>query len=129
MPHKTDLEIFAERLNRLLRESRESVSDATLARELSVRSGIALSGQAVWNWKHAKNWPKVPHLKALAEYLRMEPADLLFGAKPGGRSSIKELQEQYNALSLKDRHAIDKYAALNAKKRKLVRELIDVLGE
>ena len=126
MPKKTDLEVFADRLNQYLRDSRDALSDAALARELSLRSGIGLSGQAIWNWKHAKNWPKVPHLKALAEYLRIDPAELMFGDNNG--KGVKDGPAQYNALTLQDRHAIDRYAALTAPKRRAIRELIDQLS-
>lgn len=128
MPTNDDKVEFADRLNRLLRESKESLSDDALAEALSLQSGVSFTGQAIWNWKNARNKPSDRNIKALAAYLDVSPAFLKFGTEES-KESVKDSPGTYPSLSNADRHAMQKFAQLSGGNRKLVREIIAALSK
>jgi len=70
--------------------------------------------------------PRQRNLKALAQLLRIEPTALQYGSEATSR--IREPRTEFR-ISAPDQHAIDAFIALPPKMRKIVRELIEQLGE
>jgi transcriptional regulator with XRE-family HTH domain len=124
---KSEQTLFGERLRAALKGSGYSESPAEVARTLDRFGGEPVTPQAISRWLHGKCIPRQRNIKALATMLRIDPVVLHYGAEASGRR-VREQSPEFR-LSAPDQHAIDAFIALPAKKRKVVRELIDQLSE
>ena len=124
---KSEQALFGERLRAALRTSGYPESPSDLSRLLPQFGGDNATPQAISRWIHGKSMPRHRSIKALAKMLRIEPTMLQYGAEETG-SRVREQPAQFG-VPAQDRHAFDAYIALPARKRKLVRELIELLSE
>ncbi|BCT92611.1 hypothetical protein LYSHEL_16350 [Lysobacter helvus] len=70
--------------------------------------------------------PRHRNLLALASLLRIDPNVLQYGADKSTR--VREPQGVFR-IAAQDQHAMDAFFALHVRKRKLVRELIELLSD
>src|SRR5690606_21379980 len=111
---KSEQAQFGERLREALRKAQMPESAAELARLVPQYGGTAVTTAAAHRW-----------IRALATLLRV-PLDWLYGVGSGRK--VKEPKGQWQASAI-DSHAVDAFFALDERRRKLVRELIALLGE
>jgi len=124
---KSEQALFGERLRAALRASGYAESATEIAKMLGRFDGDPATPQAISRWLHGKSMPRQRNIKALARMLRIEPTALQYGGTESARR-VREPRPEYR-ISAQDQHAMDAYVVLPAKKRKLVREIIDVLSE
>ncbi|RXR04236.1 helix-turn-helix domain-containing protein [Pseudoxanthomonas composti] len=117
---------FGERLRKALRDAGLGEGSKELADLVSSYGGEAVTPQAVHNWIRGKAMPKPQNVRALAKALKLEAGQLYGETRRAGRVAEERLGWTTNA---RDQHAIDAYLALPAERRKVVRELIDLLAE
>ena len=124
---KSEQVLFGERLRAALKSAGYAESPSEIARLLPRFGGDAATPQAISSWLHGKSMPRLRSLRALAKMLRIDPSTLQYGAETSGRR-VREPQAEFR-ISAHDQHAIDAFILLPARKRKLVRDLIDQLSE
>jgi transcriptional regulator with XRE-family HTH domain len=124
---KSEQALFSERLRAALKSAGFAESPSEIARLLPRFGGDAATPQAISCWLHGKSMPRQRSLRALAKMLRCDPTTLQYGTDASGRR-VREQAVEFRASAL-DQHAMDAFLMLPARKRKLVRELIDQLTE
>lgn len=123
---KSEQALFGERLRNAVKAAGYAQSPSELARLLTRHGGDPTTPQAISRWLHGKSMPRQRNLKALAQLLRIEPTALQYGTDTTSR--VRESRTEFR-ISAPDQHAIDAFIVLPPKARKLVRELIEHLGE
>ena len=120
---KTEQAAFGKRLREGLRQARMSESAKELADLVAAYGGEVVTPQAAHRWLHGQSIPRRQTLRALAELLDV-PSEWLLGEGP------VKLQRAQGAhpLNPRDRMAMDTFSTLPAERRRLVRELIEVLA-
>ena len=124
---KSEQALFGERLRAAIKASGYAESPAEIAKLLARFDGDPATPQAISRWLHGKSMPRQRNIKALARMLRIEPTALQYGSPESSRR-VRETRAEFR-ISAPDQHAMDAFVMLPAKKRKLVREMIDVLSE
>jgi hypothetical protein len=124
---KSEQALFGERLRVAIKSAGFAESGSEIARLLPRFGGDAATPQAVSSWLHGKSIPRQRSLRALAKMLRVDVTTLQFGAEPTGRR-VREPAAAFGVNAL-DQHAVDAFLMLPARKRKLIRELIEQLSE
>jgi transcriptional regulator with XRE-family HTH domain len=125
---KSEQALFGERLRAAIKVSGYAESPTEIAKLLGRFDGDPATPQAISRWLHGKSMPRQRNIKALARMLRIDPALLQYGGTESARRGVREPRLEYRVSAL-DQHAMDAFVVLPAKKRKLVREIIDVLTE
>ena len=123
---KSEQVLFGERLRNAVKAAGYAESPSELARLIPRHGGDPTTPQAVSRWLHGKSMPRQRNLKALAHLLRIEATTLQYGAEGGSR--IRDQRVEFR-ISAQDQHAIDGFISLPPKARKLVRDLIEHLGD
>ena len=123
---KSEQALFGERLRNAVKAAGYAESPSELARLLTRHGGDPTTPQAISRWLHGKSMPRQRNLKALAQLLRIEPTALQYGSDTTSR--VRESRTEFR-ISAPDQHAIDAFLVLPAKARKIVRDLIEHLGE
>jgi transcriptional regulator with XRE-family HTH domain len=123
---KSEQALFGERLRNAVKAAGYAESPSELARLLTRHGGDPTTPQAISRWLHGKSMPRQRNLKALAQLLRIEPTALQYGSDTTSR--VRESRTEFR-ISAPDQHAIDGFIALSPKARKLVRDLIEYLGD
>ena len=126
-PMKSEQAEFGARLRSALRQAGLGEGAKELADLVSAHGGEAVSPQAAHNWIRGKAMPRRRNLKALANALRID-AEQFYGDSPESGRRIRESGLAFSA-SAHDQHAIDAFLALPVEKRKVVRQLIVLLGQ
>lgn len=123
---KTEQAAFGERLREGLRAAGMAESPKALADLVAARGGEAVTLQAAHRWIRGQSIPRRRTLRALADLLGVTP-EWLLGEEP---PQTRRLGEARAGLGIdpRDRVAMDAYLALPAARRKLIRELIQVLS-
>ena len=124
---KSEQALFGERLRAALKVSGYAESPAEIVKLLARFDGEPATPQAISRWIHGKNIPRQRNIIALARMLRIEPTELQYG-KPESSRRVREPRAEFR-ISAPDQHAMDAFIMLPAQKRKLVREMIDILSE
>jgi len=124
-PMKSEQAHFGERLREALRKAQLPESAAELARLVPQYGGTAVTTAAAHRWIRGQSIPRAENIRALATLLRV-PLDWLYGVGSGRK--VREPKADWQA-SVIDSHAVDAFLALDERRRKVVRELIALLGE
>ena len=122
---KSEQAQFGERLREALRKAQLPESAAELARLVPQYGGTAVTTAAAHRWIRGQSIPRAENIRALATLLRV-PLDWLYGVGTGRK--VREPKAGWQASAI-DSHAVDAFLALDERRRKLVRELISLLGE
>jgi transcriptional regulator with XRE-family HTH domain len=123
---KSEQALFGERLRNAVKAAGYAESASELARLLPRHGGDPTTPQAISRWLHGKSMPRQRNLKALAQLLRIEPTALQYGAEATSR--VRETRTEFR-ITAPDQHAMDAFIVLPPKARKIVRDLIEHLGE
>jgi transcriptional regulator with XRE-family HTH domain len=116
---------FSVRFKTALREAGIRVSASVIAHEFNLRYwGTSISSHAVRNWLMGVSIPKQDKLMVLAQWLRVTPEALLFGAQP-----VRPADEQFTEkpVNLVDQQLIAQYFKLLPEHRVTVRVMVDAL--
>ena len=116
---------FSHRFKIALREAGVRVSASNIAHEFNLRYwGTGVSSHAVRNWLMGVSIPKQDKLVVLAQWLRVTPEALLFGAQPP-RPADEHFTEK--SVNLVDQQLIAQYFKLMPEHRVAVRLMVDAL--
>lgn len=124
---KSEQALFGERLRAAVKSAGYPLSATELCRQLLKHDGEPTTPQAVSSWLRGKSIPRQRNMRALAKMLRVDPVALQYGSTETGRL-VREPVAEFRA-SAQDQHAVDAFLALNVRKRRLVRELVELLSE
>jgi transcriptional regulator with XRE-family HTH domain len=126
MDEKTE---FSQRLRKAIENAGYSVRPTVLEREFNTRYwGRSVTVQAVRRWLRGEAIPSQEKLQVLAEWLKVEPHALRFGAEAA--ESIRAKRQQWEeGLDFQEREAIERYLNLPAPQRKIVREVIETFSK
>ena len=116
---------FSTRFKTALREAGVRVSASNIAHEFNLRYwGSGVSSHAVRNWLMGVSIPKQDKLMVLAQWLRVTPEALLFGAQPP-----RPADEHFSAktINLVDQQLIAQYFKLAPEHRVAIRLMVDAL--
>ncbi len=121
MNEKTE---FAERLRSAMLAAGYPDRPAVLEREFNSRFwGRSVTFQAASRWLRGQSSPAQDKLQVLADWLKVEPQALRFGAQ--AVNSVREERARWqDASHYHERDAIEAYLALPAQQRKVIREVI-----
>lgn len=115
---------FSQRLRKAIESAGHPLRPTTVEREFNTRYfGRAVTVQAVRRWLRGEAIPSQEKLQVLADWLKIEPHVLRYGAPAIG--AIKSKQKQWEtAIGFEEREAFEAYINLPNKERKIVREVI-----
>ena len=116
---------FSIRFKTALREAGVRVSASNIAHEFNLRYwGAGISSHAARNWLMSVSIPKQDKLMVLAQWLRVTPEALLFGAQPPRPADENFTRD---AVNLVDQQLIAQYFKLLPEHRVAVRLVVDAL--
>lgn len=97
---------------------------AVLERQFNLHySGEPMTLHGVRRWLRGETLPSQDKLIALAEWLRIPPDELRYGAEI--KTEIKQARERWDeAISYQEREVFEAFLNLPAQQRKIVREVI-----
>jgi len=115
---------FAKQLREAMIRERYEAIPSVLEREFNLRCwGRSVSLHGVRRWLRGETLPTEDKLLVLAEWLKIEPQALRFGAKK--ISKIKESQQRWQeAIRHQEREVFEAFMALPPPQKKIVREVI-----
>jgi len=121
MSEKTE---FAQRLRDAMTQAGYAARPSVLEREFNTRYwGKPVTLQAVSRWLNGQALPAQDKLQTLAEWLKVEPQVLRFGAQVA--LSVQAYRQRWEEkLTYQERETVDAYLQLPAPQRKVVREVI-----
>jgi transcriptional regulator with XRE-family HTH domain len=121
MTEKTE---FAERLKQAMVAEGYEPRPAVLERGFNQRyRGRSVSFQAVRRWLIGESLPEQDKLLVLAEWLKVEPQALRFGA--GAVQRVAEARTRFEeAMNFEDREVFEAFLNLPAPQKKIVCEVI-----
>jgi hypothetical protein len=117
---------FAKRLTAALRYSNIEPSPAVVASVFNNHSKVTkLKPHTVRKWLLGVSQPRTEMLLLLAEWLHLEPQDLLID-----KQAPKEIKNKVSfEFDFTDQEVISKYLAMTVKEKITVRLLIDAIAE
>lgn len=120
---------FAERLRNAMIAAGYEARPGVLEKGFNSRYwGRSVSFQAVSRWLRGEAIPSQEKLQVLAEWLKIEPHALRFGEQAA--EAIRAKRRQWDeTLDFQERETLEKYLALPAPQRKVVREVIDAFAK
>ena len=105
----------------------EKIGSTWVAREFNQRyGGKPISVWAVGKWLFGEALPSHDKLLVLARWLRVSPEWLLFGV--GEAETASALEQSVSTYDEADLALCREFAALNGEHRRIVREMVDLLG-
>jgi hypothetical protein len=115
---------FAERLKEAMLRAGYEPRPSILEKEFNTRYwGRAVSFQAVARWLKGMSIPEQDKLLVLAEWLRVEPQTLRFGA--GTMQRVAEANQRFeNAINYQDRNVFEAFLSLPPQQKNIVSEVI-----
>ena len=118
--------VFAKRLTAALRNSNIEPSPAVVASVFNKHSKVTkLKPHNVRKWLLGVSQPRTEMLLLLAEWLQLEPQDLLTDKR-----APKEIKNKVSfQFDFTDQEVISKYLAMTVKEKITVRLLIDAIAE
>lgn len=112
---------FAKRFVAALERSGKSgLSDEKLSAQLALR-GVSVGGQAIANWRHGRNLPKLEQFEGLADLLEMDVGELAFGRPRVGEARGVWARDE-------DRQLVDGFALLEDAEREVLLSLLRLLA-
>ena len=129
MNEKNEKLDFAERLRNAMINAGYEPRPSVLEKGFNTRYwGRSVTVQAVTRWLRGEAIPSQEKLQVLAEWLKVEPHALRFGAEAA--ESIRAKRQQWEeGLDFQEREAIERYLNLPAPQRKIVREVIETFSK
>ena len=120
----TTKEKFAQRLKSAMQELGLEAKPAVLERQFNLHYiGKPMTLHGVRRWLHGETLPSQDKLIALAEWLRIPPDELRYGAEI--KTEIKQARERWDdAINYQEREVFEAFLNLPAPQRKVVREVI-----
>lgn len=120
---------FAERLKQAMRDAGYEPRPGLLEKEFNTRYwGRAVTFQAASRWLKGLSIPQQDKLQVLAEWLKIEPQALRFGA-----DSIRSVREKKSlwedAIAGPEREVLEAFIGLPAAQKKVAREVILALAK
>lgn len=115
---------FSQRLRESIAKAGYPVRPVVLEREFNTRYwGRAVTVQAVRRWLRGEAIPSQEKLQVLADWLKVEPHVLRFGAQ--ALESIKAKQKNWEeSVGYEERELFEAFLNLPASQKKVVREVI-----
>lgn len=115
---------FSQRLRKAIEAAGYQVRPVVLEREFNTRYwGRSVTVQAVRRWLRGEAIPSQEKMQVLADWLKIEPHLLRFGAQAS--ESIKAKQKRWDeGLGFIERETLEAFLNLPAPQRKVVREVI-----
>ena len=115
---------FAQRLIKAMVNLGLDPKPAVLERQFNLHySGKPMTLHGVRRWLRGETLPSQDKLIALAEWLRIPPDELRYGAEI--KTEIKQARERWDeAINYQEREVFEAFLNLPAQQRKIVREVI-----
>ena len=115
---------FSQRLRLAIEHAGHVVRPTILEREFNTRYfGRSVTVQAVRRWLRGEAIPSQEKLQVLADWLKIEPHVLRYGAP--AINAVKTKQKQWDeAINYQEREVFEAFLSLPAPQRKIVREVI-----
>ena len=115
---------FSTRLRKALTDAGYEARAVVVEREFNRRWwGRSISQQAAWSWLNAKSIPAQDKLQVLAEWLKIEPHLLRFGAAVA--TAVRDQRRRWEeGIGFVERETLDAFLTLPAPQRKVIREVI-----
>lgn len=115
---------FAQRLIKAMMALGLEPKPAVLERQFNLHySGEPMTLHGVRRWLRGETLPSQDKLISLAEWLRVPPDELRYGAEI--KTEIIQARERWDeAISYQEREVFEAFLALPAPQRKIVREVI-----
>lgn len=115
---------FSQRLRKAIEQAGHSIRPVAVEREFNTRYfGRSVTMQAVRRWLRGEAIPSQEKLQVLADWLKIEPHVLRYGAP--AINAIKSKQKQWEvAINYEEREAFEAFLNLPAPQKKVVREVI-----
>ncbi len=115
---------FAQRLIKAMVALGLEPKPAVLERQFNLHySGEPMTLHGVRRWLRGETLPNQDKLIALAEWLRIPPDELRYGAEI--KTEIKQARERWDeAINYQEREVFEAFLSLPAPQRKIVREVI-----
>lgn len=119
---------FSERLKEAMRTAGYPVRPVILEREFNTRYwGRPVTVQAVRRWLRGEAIPSQEKLQVLADWLKVEPHLLRFGADP--IATIQEHKKRWEeGVGYLEREVFEAFLSLPATQRKALRDIILALA-
>lgn len=120
----TTKEKFAQRLKSAMEALGLEAKPAVLERQFNLHyTGEPMTLHGVRRWLLGETLPSQDKLIALAEWLRIPPDELRYGAEI--KTEIKQARQRWDeAISYQEREVFEAFLNLPAPQRKIVREVI-----
>lgn len=122
---KTEQAEFGRRLREGLRRAQMTESSKELVDLIALHGGDVVTPQAAHRWLHGQSIPRRRTLRALAEVLGVS-SEWLLGEEPGN-PPVGQVRATVT-LNPRDRMAMDAFFALPIERRRVVRDLIEILA-
>lgn len=115
---------FSQRLRNAIEEAGYSLRPVAVEREFNTRYyGRSVTMQAVRRWLRGEAIPSQEKLQVLADWLKIEPHVLRYGAL--AINAIRSKQKQWETIiTHEEREAFEAYVKLPSKERKIVKDVI-----
>lgn len=117
-------ENFASRLQAAMQARGFEAKPAVLEKQFNLHfNGEPMTLHGVRRWLRGETLPSQDKLIALAQWLRIPPDELRYGAEI--KNEIRQVRENWdNAISYHERETFEAFLALPAAQRKIIREVI-----
>lgn len=120
---------FSQRLQQAMSDAGYPLRPTILEREFNTRYwGRPITVQAVRRWLNGEAIPSQDKLQILAEWLKIEPQTLRFGAD--SIRSVREKKSRWeDAIAGPEREVLEAFISLPAEQKKVAREVILALAK
>lgn len=115
---------FSQRLRKAIQDAGHSLRPVDIERAFNSRYyGRSVTMQAVRRWMRGEAIPSQEKLQVLADWLKIEPHVLRYGAP--AINAVQSKQKQWEtAVTYEEREAFEAFLNLPAPQKKIVREVI-----
>jgi transcriptional regulator with XRE-family HTH domain len=115
---------FSKRLREAIESAGHSLRPVDVERAFNSRYyGSSVTMQAVRRWLRGEAIPSQEKLQVLADWLKVEPHVLRYGAP--AINAVKTKQKQWEtAINFEEREAFEAFLSLPSDKKKIIREVI-----
>ena len=121
---ESDTLLFAKRLKAAMTDAGYELRPVVLEREFNTRYwGRSVTVQAVRRWLHGEAIPSQDKVQVLAEWLKVEPHILRFGAGPVLRVASQQMRWDAG-IGYAEREMFEAYLTLSAAEKKTIRDVV-----
>lgn len=115
---------FSEKLKSAMEAMGYEARASVLEREFNLKYyGKAITIQGAAKWLRGESIPRADKVITLAQWLELEPSELVYGIKIKEDIAVKK-QRWQDAISYQEREVFEAFLNLPAPQRKIVREVI-----